>query len=180
MMVSTPQAASSAARIGSFTVHAATRSPAEIHGGDGFGLKQRVLRVDATQPSAAQRSRQSSGSLSVSHARQRRHDLERGLDAVAENDDSSGGTSLPFLSGVERHGRAGLALPAGRGLDLDVERDAVRTAVARDRRERGQHLAGVRRRVPAARVEQGHTLPFVEWRNATPSAESFTSISAIR
>ena len=65
----------------------------------------------------------------------------------------------PQRGGVERHRRAGLALAPRHRLDLDVAGDAVRARPARDRRERGQRLARVFRRVPAPRVEPRQLAP---------------------
>jgi predicted O-linked N-acetylglucosamine transferase (SPINDLY family) len=65
----------------------------------------------------------------------------------------------PQRGGVERHCGARLAFAAGRGLDLDVAEDAVRTRPARDRGERRQRFAGVFRRVPAAGVEPRQFAP---------------------
>jgi hypothetical protein len=106
------------------------------------------------------------------------------------------GRALPQARGFARHHFAGLALDARRRLDLDVQQVAVGQAEARHVLQRGQRLARVAARMPAAGVELRQLAPRLVAaeprplvvrssvasciRNGTPSADSFTSHSNMR
>ena len=125
--------------------------------------RQLVVGVERDAPEAREAVEPVGGQLvEQQRARQRRAPRRaRASSDTSENDDSSGGTSASRHSAAASSAtaRAGLALAAGRRLDLALQNDAVRARPARDRRERRQHLARVLRRMPAAGVEPRQLAP---------------------
>ena len=144
-----------ATRAGSLTVQVATRRPASRIARTSRLVEQRVLDVerDAAVPLGALAPVRRH-LLGQPRARQLRHRLAGGGERVLgerrqqrrlrRRRAHSAFASSAIAAPVSR-------LAARRGLDLDVQQHVVGAAPARDGRERGQRLAGVRGRVPATR-----------------------------
>ncbi len=159
--VSTPQARSSAARAGSFTVHVTTCRPASWNSPMRARVSRVCLMAIAMQPRRAVHCASRPGHLRRARRAADREPRRARHRAPLRKTTTGAAACVRRTRArrVECHRRAGFALAAARRLDLDVDGDVVRAAPAGDGGERGQRLAGVRGRMPAPRVELRQLAP---------------------